>query len=64
MVGSMVHAQPNFRVTLDARELNDPWVAPSGRFGRSNDMPAWGEALTDDQIHGLLAYVRHFCKTK
>ncbi len=36
----------------------------SASIGRSNDMPSWGEALTDDEIHHLLAYVRHFCQTK
>ncbi|MGA7869952.1 MAG: c-type cytochrome [Candidatus Binatus sp.] len=36
----------------------------SASVGRSNDMPSWGEALTDDQIRSLRAYVRHFCKTK
>ena len=36
----------------------------SASIGRSNDMPSWGEALTDDEIRNLLAYVRRFCKTK
>jgi len=36
----------------------------SAAIGRSNDMPSWGEALTDDEIHSMLAYVRRFCKTK
>ena len=36
----------------------------SASIGRSNDMPSWGEALTDDEIRNLLAYVRHFCKTR
>jgi mono/diheme cytochrome c family protein len=36
----------------------------SASIGRSNDMPSWGEALSDDEIHNLLAYVRKFCKTK
>ena len=36
----------------------------SASIGRSNDMPSWGEALTDDEIRNLLAYVRKFCKTK
>lgn len=34
----------------------------SASIGRSNDMPSWGEALSDDEIRSLLAYVRHFCK--
>lgn len=34
----------------------------SASIGRSNDMPSWGEALTDDQIHSLLTFVRAFCK--
>lgn len=34
----------------------------SASIGRSNDMPSWGEALTDDEIRGLLGYVRNFCK--
>ena len=34
----------------------------SASIGRSNDMPSWGEALTDDEIRSLLAYVRNFCK--
>lgn len=36
----------------------------SASIGRSNDMPSWGEALTDDEIHNLIAYVRKFCKPK
>lgn len=36
----------------------------SASIGRSNDMPSWGEALTDDEIRSLVAYVRKFCKTK
>jgi mono/diheme cytochrome c family protein len=28
----------------------------------SKDMPAWGEGLSDQQIHDLAAYVRSFCK--
>lgn len=27
-----------------------------------NDMPAWSAGLDDDQIHGLMAYIRKFCK--
>jgi len=34
----------------------------SGSIGRSNDMPSWGQALEDDEIRSLLAYVRSFCK--
>lgn len=34
----------------------------SGAIGRSNDMPSWGQALDDDQIRSLIAYVRSFCK--
>lgn len=36
----------------------------SASIGRSNDMPSWGEALSDDEIRALLAYVRQFCKSK
>lgn len=36
----------------------------SASIGRSNDMPSWGEALSDDEIRSLLAYVRKFCKAK
>ena len=36
----------------------------SGSIGRSNDMPSWGQALEDDEIRSLLAYVRSFCKGK
>lgn len=36
----------------------------SASIGRSNDMPSWGEALSDDEIRGLIAYVRHFCPQK
>ncbi len=34
----------------------------SAAVGRSSNMPAWGEALEDDQIRSMLAYVRNFCK--
>ncbi len=30
--------------------------------GKSKDMPAWGEALSDQEIRDLVAYVRGFCK--
>jgi len=30
--------------------------------GVSKDMPAWGEGLSDQQIHDLAGYVRSFCK--
>ncbi len=33
----------------------------SASIGRSNDMPSWGEALSDDEIRSLIAYVRKFC---
>jgi mono/diheme cytochrome c family protein len=31
-------------------------------IGRSAMMPSWGGALTDAQIHGLVSYIRSFCK--
>lgn len=30
--------------------------------GKSRDMADFGEAYDDDEIHGLVAYVRSFCK--
>lgn len=30
--------------------------------GLPAEMPAWGEGLSDDQIKGLVQYVRSFCK--
>jgi len=36
----------------------------SASIGRSNDMPSWGEALSDDDIRNLIAYVRQFCPAK
>jgi mono/diheme cytochrome c family protein len=30
--------------------------------GKSKEMPDFGKAYDDDEIHGLLAYVRTFCK--
>jgi mono/diheme cytochrome c family protein len=30
--------------------------------GMPADMPAWGEGLNDEQIKGLVQYVRSFCK--
>lgn len=29
--------------------------------GKPADMPAWGQAFSDDQIKGLVKYVRTFC---
>lgn len=34
----------------------------SQSIGRSAMMPPWGGALTDEQIHELVSYVRTFCK--
>jgi cytochrome c oxidase cbb3-type subunit III len=28
----------------------------------SGEMPSWSKGLDDDEIHGLVAYVRSFCK--
>jgi cytochrome c oxidase cbb3-type subunit III len=30
--------------------------------GVSSDMPAWGSGLSDDDIRGVMKYVRHFCQ--
>ena len=30
--------------------------------GRSTVMPSWGEALSDEQIRELVAYIRSLCK--
>ncbi len=30
--------------------------------GLPGDMPAWGSGLSDDEIHGLMKYARHFCQ--
>ena len=34
----------------------------SNSIGRSNDMPAWGESLTDDEIRNLVLFLRTFCQ--
>jgi len=36
----------------------------SASIGRSNDMPSWGEALEDNDVRNLVAYVRTFCQQK
>jgi mono/diheme cytochrome c family protein len=33
-----------------------------GSVGLSSDMPAWNQGLSDDQIKGLVQYIRAFCK--
>jgi mono/diheme cytochrome c family protein len=30
--------------------------------GLSSEMPGWAAAMSDDEIKGLAAYVRTFCK--
>ncbi len=32
--------------------------------GKSKDMADFGEAYSDQEIHGLVAYIRSFCKKK
>jgi mono/diheme cytochrome c family protein len=32
--------------------------------GLSSEMPSWSSAFDDDEIHGLVAYIRSFCKKK
>ena len=34
----------------------------SGSIGRSNDMPAWGESLSDEEIRNLVLFLRTFCQ--
>jgi cytochrome c553 len=29
--------------------------------GVSGDMPAWGAGLSDDDIHSVMKFIRHFC---
>lgn len=36
----------------------------SASIGRSNDMPSWGEALDDNEVRNLVAYLRTFCQQK
>jgi mono/diheme cytochrome c family protein len=37
-------------------------IKSGGRaVGLSKDMPPWGEAFEDQEIQGLVAYVRQFC---
>jgi cytochrome c553 len=33
-----------------------------GSVGLSPEMPAWASGFSDDEIHGLVAFVRSFCK--
>jgi mono/diheme cytochrome c family protein len=35
--------------------------AGGASVGLSKDMPPWGEAFEDNEIKGLVAYVRQFC---
>jgi mono/diheme cytochrome c family protein len=34
----------------------------SNSIGRSNDMPAWGESLSDEEIRDLVLFLRTFCQ--
>jgi hypothetical protein len=71
--GSGKVATPTVRVTpmdfsdcrIAAREPDADWEAAirygGPAVGLSSEMPAFGEALDDDQVIGLVAHIRRFC---
>jgi len=49
------------------RQVNDRFLFDiikkgGSQFGRSNAMPAWGMKLSDEEIHGLVAYIRSLAR--
>jgi len=66
--GSTLSTKPqDFADCPAMSKLSDQTIFNAIKGGGSSvglpaDMPAWGEGLTDDQIKGLVQYVRGFCK--
>ena len=63
--GARLVRQPirDFSDPAAMRQVNDRFLFDiikkgGSQFGRSNAMPAWGMKLSDEEIHGLVAYIR------
>jgi cytochrome c553 len=66
--GSTLSTKPqDFADCAAMGKLTDDVIFKAIKGGGSSvglpaDMPSWGEGLSDEQIKGLVQYVRHFCK--
>ena len=63
--GARLIRQPirDFSDPVAMRRVNDRFLFDiikkgGSQFGRSNAMPAWGMKLSDEEIRGLVAYIR------
>lgn len=50
-------------MATDSDEILFKAIKDGGQgVGRSPMMPPWGQSLSDDEIHGLVGYIRSLCK--
>jgi cytochrome c553 len=63
-----LHTQPrNYTDCAKMSKISDDTLFKAikdggGSVGLSAEMPSWSKGFDDDEIHGLVAYVRSFCK--
>ena len=63
-----LHTQPrNYTDCAKMSKISDDTLFKAiknggASVGLSAEMPSWSAGLDDDEIHGLVAYVRTFCK--
>src|SRR5262245_25066730 len=63
-----LHTQPrNYTDCAKMSKISDDTLFKAikdggGSVGLSTEMPSWSKGLEDGEIHGLVAYVRSFCK--
>ena len=65
--GATLKAHPrNFTDCATMAKISDPTMFKAikeggASVGLSDEMPAWGSSLGDDDIHSLMKFIRHFC---
>jgi len=63
-----LHTQPrNYTDCATMSKITDDTLFKAikdggGSVGLSAEMPSWSKGFDDDEIHGLVAYVRSFCQ--
>jgi putative ABC transport system permease protein len=65
--GTLTTHPRNFKDCATMGKLSDDTMFKAikdggSAVGLSGDMPAWNAGLSDDEIHGVMTYIRQFCK--
>lgn len=60
----MDHTSAAMMSKIDDVQIKEAITRGGDAVGKSELMPGWGEVLSEDQINGLVKYLRTLCKCK